>query len=194
MEREKLDNWCEKGILGLMLAVLAYSPLAFGAVPQAGFDYFVVVEWLTVAIVAIWFARFCVNSKHRLLWPPVCWPVLAFILYAIGRYFTADIEFVARQELLPPGFRVKTFPNLPVAADPAPRTRFIISDGLAWVSVFIEDGNAGERPGAMRRAEGLVQMGTTAAYSLTAAGHRITVVGDVPADTVRSIAAAIQPE
>ena len=100
MEREKLDNWCEKGILGLVLAVLAYSPLAFGAVPQAGFDYFVVVEWLTVAIVAIWFARFCVNSKHRLLWPPVCWPVLAFILYAIGRYFTADIEFVARQELI----------------------------------------------------------------------------------------------
>ena len=61
-------------------------------------------------------------------------------------------------------------------------------------SVFIEDASAGERPGAMRRAEGLVQMGTTAAYSLTAAGHRITIVGDVPADTVRSIAAAIQPE
>jgi sigma-E factor negative regulatory protein RseB len=82
-------------------------------------------------------------------------------------------------------------PNMP---DRGPRTRFIITDGLAWVSVFIEDASAGEQPGAMRRSEGLVQMGTTAAYSLTSGGNRITVVGDVPADTVRAIAGAIQPE
>jgi sigma-E factor negative regulatory protein RseB len=105
--------------------------------------------------------------------------------------------FIARQELLPPGFSVKNFPNLPaMPATPerGPRTRFIISDGLAWVSVFIEDASAGEQPGAMRRSEGLVQMGTTAAFSLTTAGYRITVVGDVPAETVRAIASAIQPE
>jgi sigma-E factor negative regulatory protein RseB len=107
---------------------------------------------------------------------------------------TVRTAFVARQELLPPGFRVKTFPNLPEADDRVPRTRFIISDGIAWVSVFIEDTTAGEQPGTLRRSEGLVQMGTTAAYSLTSAGHRITVVGDVPADTVRAIAGAIQPE
>jgi sigma-E factor negative regulatory protein RseB len=107
---------------------------------------------------------------------------------------SVKMAFVARQDLLPPGFRVKTFRNMPASADPAPRTRFIISDGLAWVSVFIEDGSEGDRPGAMRRSEGLVQMGTTAAYSLISAGHRITVVGEVPADTVRAIAAAIQPE
>jgi sigma-E factor negative regulatory protein RseB len=82
---------------------------------------------------------------------------------------------------------------MPVAADRGPRTRFIISDGLAWVSVFIE-GSAADQPGTVRRSEGLVQMGTTAAYSLSTAGHRITVVGDVPADTVRAIASAIQPE
>jgi sigma-E factor negative regulatory protein RseB len=103
-------------------------------------------------------------------------------------------NFVARQDLLPSGFRVKTFPNMPAAADKGPRTRFIISDGLAWVSVFIEDASAGEQPGTLRRSEGLVQMGTTAAYSLTTAGYRITVVGEVPADTVRAIASAIQPE
>jgi sigma-E factor negative regulatory protein RseB len=106
---------------------------------------------------------------------------------------TVRANFVARQELLPAGFRVKTFPNMPVAADRGPRTRFIISDGLAWVSVFIE-GSAVDQPGTVRRSEGLVQMGTTAAYSLSTAGHRITVVGDVPADTVRAIANAIQPE
>jgi negative regulator of sigma E activity len=37
-------------------------------------------------------------------------------------------------------------------------------------------------------------MGATAAYTLAADGYRITVVGDVPADTVRAIASAIQPE
>lgn len=107
---------------------------------------------------------------------------------------SVSTTFVARQELLPPGFRVKTFPNMPAVADQAPRTRFIISDGIAWVSVFIENASAGDQPGTVRRSEGLVQMGTTAAYSLSTAGHRITVVGDVPADTVRAIAGAIQPE
>ncbi|MFO1504713.1 MAG: sigma-E factor regulatory protein RseB domain-containing protein [Steroidobacteraceae bacterium] len=41
---------------------------------------------------------------------------------------TVRTNFVARPELLPTGFRVKTFPNMPVAADRGPRTRFIISD------------------------------------------------------------------
>ena len=107
---------------------------------------------------------------------------------------TVSTAFVARQELLPAGFRVKTFPNLPAAADRAPRTRFIISDGLAWVSVFIESTSAGEQPGTLRRSEGLMQMGSTAAFTQSTAGHRVTVVGEVPADTVRAIASAIQPE
>src|ERR1051325_1976423 len=100
MDCEQLDSWCEKGILAGVLAILVYSPLAFGTVPQTGFDYFVVVEWLTLAILVIWLARFLINPKHRLLWPPVCWAVLAFSAYAIGRYLTADVEFVARQEMI----------------------------------------------------------------------------------------------
>lgn len=107
---------------------------------------------------------------------------------------SVSVNFVARPELLPPGFRVKSFPSMPATADGRPRTRFIISDGLAWVSVFIENLNAAEQPGTVRRAEGLAQMGTTAAYSLSLSGHRVTVVGDVPPETVRAIAAAIQPE
>src|SRR5437867_11382105 len=100
MDCDQLDSWCEKGILGLVLAILVYSPLAFGTVAQNGFDYFIVVEWLTLAILTIWLARFCVNPKHRLLWPPVCWAVLAFSAYAIVRYFTAEVEYLARQELI----------------------------------------------------------------------------------------------
>jgi O-antigen ligase len=100
VDREQLDSWCEKGILGLVLAILVYSPLFFGAVPQMGFDYFIVVEWLTVLILAVWLVRFCVNPKHRLLWPPVCWGVLAFTAYAVAAYLMADVEFLARQEMI----------------------------------------------------------------------------------------------
>ena len=100
MDREQLDSWCEKGILGLVLAILIYSPLAFGAVPQAGFDYFVVIEWLTVANLSVWLTRFSINPKHRLLWTPVCWGVLAFAAYAVARYLTSEVEFLARQELI----------------------------------------------------------------------------------------------
>jgi O-antigen ligase len=97
MDRERLDGWCERGILGLVLALLIYSPLALGSVRL---QEFVVVEWLTVAVLVVWVLRFWINPKHRLLWPPVCWAVLAFMGYAVARYYTADIEFVARQELV----------------------------------------------------------------------------------------------
>lgn len=100
MRHEQLDRWCEHGILGLVLAALVYAPLAFGGVPQRGFDFFVVVQWITVVVVALWLARFYVNPKHRLLWPPASWAVLAFLGYAVGRYFTSEIEFLARQELV----------------------------------------------------------------------------------------------
>ena len=97
MDREKLDVWCERGILGLVLAILIYAPLATGAVrPQD----FLVVEWMTLAILLLWSLRFWLNPAHRLLWPPVCWAVLAFMLYAVARYFSSEIEFVARQEVL----------------------------------------------------------------------------------------------
>src|SRR5437867_3241678 len=97
MDREQLDNGCEKGVLGLVLAILGWSVLALGSTrPQD----FLVVQWLTVALLAVWTVRFLVNPKHRLLWPPVCWPVLAFSAYAIVRYFTAEVEYLARQELI----------------------------------------------------------------------------------------------
>ena len=97
MEREKLDSWCENAVLGLVLSILVFSPLAFGAVlPQ----HFVVVQWMTVGILIAWAVRFFINPKHRLLWPPVCWPVLLFVAYAVWRYLAADVEFAARQEFI----------------------------------------------------------------------------------------------
>jgi O-antigen ligase len=48
----------------------------------------------------LWGFRLWLNEKPQLLWPPICWAVVAFTVYAIIRYRTADIEYVARQELI----------------------------------------------------------------------------------------------
>jgi O-antigen ligase len=97
MNREVLDGWCERGILGLVLAIMVFGPLATGAVrPQD----FLVIQGLTLGVLALWVTRVWVSERHQLLWPPVCWAVLAFALYAVGRYLKADIEYVARQELI----------------------------------------------------------------------------------------------
>jgi len=103
------------------------------------------------------------------------------------------VAFVPRDDLLPPGFEVKFYKSSPQLADASPRTRFIISDGIAWVSVFIERADAAAGPpGSVQRSEGLVQMGSSAAYTLSVDGHRITVVGEVPPATVKAIAGAVQ--
>src|SRR5437764_1505978 len=109
MNREALDRWCERGILGLVLAILVFTPLAFGGRPQppAGFfldfllvDTFQVAQWLTIGVICLWAVRLWLGVRPQLLWPPICWAVLAFTVYAIARYFTADIEYVARQEMI----------------------------------------------------------------------------------------------
>lgn len=97
MDREVLDRWCERGILALVLAILVFAPLATGAVRTLEF---LVVQTLTTAVMALWILRLWISPRPQLLWPPICWAVLAFLGYAVGRYFTADIEYVARLELI----------------------------------------------------------------------------------------------
>jgi O-antigen ligase len=97
VNREALDRWCERVILGLILAILVFAPLAYGAVDTVPF---LVVQGLTAGVLLLWIARLWLKPRPQFLWPPVCWAVLAFTFYAIARYFTADIEYVARQELL----------------------------------------------------------------------------------------------
>jgi O-antigen ligase len=97
MNREKMDSWCERGILGLVLAILVFGPLAMGAV---GTWEFLVIQGMTIAVMLAWAARLWISPKPQLLWPPICWVVLAFTIYAVARYLTADIEYVARQEMI----------------------------------------------------------------------------------------------
>ena len=97
MNRETLDRWCERGILGLVLAILVLGPLATGAVRPLEF---LIIQGLTLGVLVLWGARLWLSPRPQLLWPPICWAVAAFTILAIGRYLTADIEYVARQELI----------------------------------------------------------------------------------------------
>ena len=97
MNRETLDRWCERSILGLVLGILVFGPLAMGAVEA---PEFLVIQGLTVVVLLVWALRLWISPKPQLLWPPLGWLVLAFVSLAIGRYLTADIEYVARQELI----------------------------------------------------------------------------------------------
>ncbi|HXR03537.1 MAG TPA: O-antigen ligase family protein [Verrucomicrobiae bacterium] len=97
MNREGLDKFFERTILGLVLAILVFAPLAMGAVDAWAF---LVVQGLTVAVMLVWVLRLWFSPRPQLLWPPLGWVVLAFAIYAVARYLTADIEYVARPEMI----------------------------------------------------------------------------------------------
>ncbi|HOX02842.1 MAG TPA: O-antigen ligase family protein [Candidatus Paceibacterota bacterium] len=97
MDRMLMARRLDRAILGLILAILVFGPLALGAVQTWSF---LAVEGL--AILAAWggLARLWLAPRDRLLWTPVAWGAAFFIVYALIRYATADIEYVARQELV----------------------------------------------------------------------------------------------
>ena len=96
MERSKIDSFLERLIWFLVIALLIIGPLSTGLVrPQD----FVLAEWLTLGAVGVWILRIWSNFQYRVLCPPVCYLVVAFVGYALWRYTQAPIEYVARQEL-----------------------------------------------------------------------------------------------
>ena len=80
-----------------MLAILVFGPLATGAVRTLEF---LVLQGLTLGVLLLWGARFWLNPRPKIFWPPICWAVVAFVVYAIARYSAADIEYTARLELI----------------------------------------------------------------------------------------------
>jgi O-antigen ligase len=97
MDRERLDAWCEKGILALVLGILVFGPLALGG---AGAWQLAIIQWTTAGVLVLWGVRLCCSRKPTFLWPPICWAMLVFVAYAIARYSHSEIEYVARRELI----------------------------------------------------------------------------------------------
>ncbi len=91
-----------------------------------------------------------------------------------------------RASQLPPGFKLSVATQRQIAGSEYPVGHLVYSDGLATVSVFIEDPKT-----KADVAEGFAKVGGTNAYSLTLNGRKVTAIGEVPRQTVRSIATSL---
>ncbi len=93
---------------------------------------------------------------------------------------------------LPPGFRmtVRSAQRLPGA--PGPVDHLVFTDGVASVSVFVEQQS---RPvteqGTVAQSS---TVGSSSAFSTVVDGHKVTAVGEVPPDTVRFIATQVKAQ
>ena len=91
---------------------------------------------------------------------------------------------------LPAGFELKETRVQNMAMSRMPVSHMVYSDGLAMVSVFIEELMTGDVP-----VQGYSSRGAVNAFSRVIDAHQVTVVGEVPQTTVQKIAAAVtQPK
>jgi len=98
-----------------------------------------------------------------------------------------------RASQLPPGFHLTVSGAQTLGDATVPATHYVYSDGLATVSVFVEDPHA-EPPHdpAAAPMEGLARVGSGFAFSTVVQGHQVTAVGEVPAQTVEFIAHSVK--
>ena len=97
---------------------------------------------------------------------------------------------------LPPGFRRMMPPGAVAGAPPKPSSLMVFTDGLATISVFVESASLPpltSRTGEPRSNSGPAQLGAAAAFTAIIEGFRVTAVGEVPPQTVKSIAEAMRP-
>lgn len=109
-----------------------------------------------------------------------------WLRHEVGTVEASTSTWQARQ--LPPGFRMTAQSTQVLPGGKQPVTHLVYSDGLASVSVFVEEavrtaGTAGESTSADQ-----ARLGSSSAYSTVVQGYRITAIGEVPPDTVRAIA------
>ncbi len=93
-----------------------------------------------------------------------------------------------RAAQVPPGFRLSMSGLQAMAGASAPVRHLVYSDGLASVSVFIQPQAPGKSP-----VIGSGRAGVASAYTTVVQGHQVTVVGEVPPDTLRFIATGLRP-
>ena len=88
---------------------------------------------------------------------------------------------------MPNGFALTGHFKQPMPNSDAPADHMVISDGLASISIYIENNN--------RESQGFVgasSMGAINIFSSIIEDHKITVVGEVPELTVQMIAKSLQ--
>lgn len=98
---------------------------------------------------------------------------------------------------LPPGFALRMRGEQVMPGSPDPVAHLVYSDGMASVSVFVEmrthTQSAEGRQGAVSPPPtGVSQVGSSSAFSTVVDGYKVTVVGEVPPETVKSIANSVK--
>lgn len=96
-------------------------------------------------------------------------------------------DYSAWHATLPQGFELSAAARRRIAGSEYPVEHLVYTDGLATVSVFIEDPNSATEVG-----EGYIRLGSTNAYALTLNGRKVTAMGEVPRQTVELIAKSIE--
>jgi len=91
--------------------------------------------------------------------------------------------FVVTQ--LPTGFREAFFARKPMHNAEQPVDHLLLSDGFTAVSIYMENKSAFLQPG-------LQSVGAINSYSRTINNFQLTVMGEVPAETVKFIAEGIK--
>ena len=97
-----------------------------------------------------------------------------------------DEHLRLRAARVPDGFQLSAATHRPIAGSEYPVEHLVYSDGLATVSVFIEDPKSDPEVAA-----GHSRVGSANAFSLRVSGRQVTAVGEVPSRTVETIASSL---
>ena len=87
---------------------------------------------------------------------------------------------------LPPGFHLSVRAAQKMPGLPDPVDHLVFTDGIASVSVFVE-----QRTHSDHVLSGSVQVGSSSTFATIIDGHPVTAVGEVPPQTVRFIANSV---
>src|SRR5258708_10094071 len=105
----------------------------------------------------------------------------------------------SRASQLPRGFRLTVQGAQTLGDASPPASHLVYSDGLATVSVFVEeqrttDSGVAAAPDSVNPPpmQGLAKVGSGYAFSTVVQGHQVTAVGEVPAQTVEFIAHSVK--
>jgi sigma-E factor negative regulatory protein RseB len=98
---------------------------------------------------------------------------------------TADEDWSAHW--LPPGFELTTRSIRRLQRVPGPVHYLGYSDGLASLSVYIREQSLSEGGGGS-----VANLGAAHAFTVAVEGHQVTVVGEVPAETVERVANSVR--
>ena len=99
-------------------------------------------------------------------------------------------SMVWNETKLPPGFRMTARSAQMMPGTEGPVSHLVFTDGLASVSVFVETQPNKDPPNQQSVTEESARLGSSSVFSTMTGGRKVTAVGEVPPETVRSIASS----